>query len=97
MAEFVINFGGLLELYVTILNEFSRIVGEFRGNNCEENLRIFWVNFGNFRNVKILRKVHRRGGVAHMGSSTETVAFQAYEILKIDHEFLQLFWLESKI
>ncbi len=25
------------------------------------------------------------------GSSTETVAFQVYEILKIDHEFLQLF------
>ncbi len=24
-----------------------------------------------------------------MGSSTETVAFQVYEILKIDHEFLQ--------
>ncbi len=27
----------------------------------------------------------------HMGSSTETVAFQVYEILKIDHEFLQFF------
>ncbi len=27
----------------------------------------------------------------YMGSSTETVAFQVYEILKIDHEFLQLF------
>ncbi len=26
-----------------------------------------------------------------MGSSTETVAFQAYEIIKIDHEFLQFF------
>ncbi len=26
-----------------------------------------------------------------MGSSTETVAFQLYEILKIDHEFLQFF------
>ncbi len=24
-----------------------------------------------------------------MGSSTETVTFQVYEILKIDHEFLQ--------
>ncbi len=31
------------------------------------------------------------------GSSTETVAFQVYEILKIDHEFLQFFWLWSKI
>ncbi len=28
---------------------------------------------------------------AHMGSSTENVAFQVYEILKIDHEFLQFF------
>ncbi len=26
-----------------------------------------------------------------LGSSTETVAFQVYEILKIDHEFLQFF------
>ncbi len=25
------------------------------------------------------------------GSSTETVAFQVYEILKTDHEFLQFF------
>ncbi len=25
------------------------------------------------------------------GYSTETVAFQVYEILKIDHEFLQFF------
>ncbi len=32
-----------------------------------------------------------------MGSSTETVAFQVYEVLKIDHEFLQFFWLGSKI
>ncbi len=30
---------------------------------------------------------------AYMGSSTETVAFQVYEILKTDHEFLQFFWL----
>ncbi len=27
----------------------------------------------------------------HAGSSTETVAFQVYEILKIYHEFLQFF------
>ncbi len=27
----------------------------------------------------------------YMGSSTETVAFQVYEILKINHEFLQFF------
>ncbi len=27
----------------------------------------------------------------YMGSSTETVAFQVYEILKIDYEFLQFF------
>ncbi len=27
----------------------------------------------------------------YVGSSTETVAFQVYEILKIDHEFLQFF------
>ncbi len=27
-----------------------------------------------------------------MGSSTETVPFQVYEILKIDHEFLQFFF-----
>ncbi len=33
----------------------------------------------------------------YLGTSTETVAFQVYEILKIDHEFLQFFWLESKI
>ncbi len=33
----------------------------------------------------------------HMGSSTETDAFQVYEILKIDHEFFQFFWLGSKI
>ncbi len=26
-----------------------------------------------------------------VGSSTETVAFQVYEILKIDHECLQIF------
>ncbi len=26
--------------------------------------------------------------VMYVGSSTETVAFQMYEILKIDHEFL---------
>ncbi len=31
----------------------------------------------------------------YMGSSTETVAFQVYEILKINHEFLQFFWLGS--
>ncbi len=29
-------------------------------------------------------------------SSTETVAFQVYEILKIDHEFLQFFWVDQK-
>ncbi len=28
---------------------------------------------------------------SEMGSSTETVAFQEYEILKIEHEFLQFF------
>ncbi len=33
----------------------------------------------------------------YLGSSTETVAFQVYEILKIDHEFLQFFLLGSKI
>ncbi len=27
----------------------------------------------------------------YMGSSIETVAFQVYEILKINHEFLQFF------
>ncbi len=27
----------------------------------------------------------------YMGSSTETVAFQVYEILKINHEYLQFF------
>ncbi len=27
----------------------------------------------------------------YTGSSTETVAFQVYEILKIDHEFLKFF------
>ncbi len=32
-----------------------------------------------------------------VGSSTETVAFQVCEILKIDHEFLQFFRLGSKI
>ncbi len=31
------------------------------------------------------------------GSSTETIAFQVYEILKIHQEFLQFFWLGSKI
>ncbi len=34
---------------------------------------------------------------SYMGSSTETVAFQVYEILKINHEFLQFFCLGSKI
>ncbi len=29
--------------------------------------------------------------VSHVGTSTETVAIQVYEILKIDHEFLQFF------
>ncbi len=33
----------------------------------------------------------------YLGSSTEIVAFQVYEILEIDHEFLQFFWLGSKI
>ncbi len=37
-----------------------------------------------------------RSGRPH-GSSTETVAFQVYKILKIDHEFLQFFKLGSKI
>ncbi len=32
----------------------------------------------------------------YTGSSTETVAFQVYEILKMNHEFLQFFWLGSK-
>ncbi len=29
--------------------------------------------------------------LTYLGSSTETVAFQVYEILKINHEFLQFF------
>ncbi len=33
----------------------------------------------------------------YMGSSTETDVFQVYEILKINHEFLQFSWLGSKI
>ncbi len=33
----------------------------------------------------------------YAGSSIETVAFQVFEILKINHEFLQFFWLGSKI
>ncbi len=37
---------------------------------------------------KILAKVDIH---THMGSSTETVAFQVYEILKINYEFLQFF------
>ncbi len=32
-----------------------------------------------------------------VGSSTETVVFQVYEILKIDHEFLQFFDWDQKI
>ncbi len=32
----------------------------------------------------------------YMGSSTETVAFQVHEILKINREFLQIFWLGQK-
>ncbi len=32
----------------------------------------------------------------YTGTSTETVAFQVYEILKIDYEFLQFFWLDQK-
>ncbi len=37
--------------------------------------------------------VHKapRVDCVHVGSSTETVAFQVYEILKINHEFLQFF------
>ncbi len=31
-----------------------------------------------------------------MGSSTETIAFQVYEILKIDREFLQFFDWDQK-
>ncbi len=32
----------------------------------------------------------------YKGSSTETVAFQVYEILKINHEFLQFFDWDQK-
>ncbi len=37
------------------------------------------------------------GAIMYMGSSTETVAFQVYEILKINHEFLQFFLTGIKI
>ncbi len=36
-------------------------------------------------------------GKLYVCSYIETVAFQVYEILKINHEFLQFFWLGSKI
>ncbi len=40
---------------------------------------------------KIFACLIYRSPFDYMGSSTETVAFQEYEILKIDHEFLQFF------
>ncbi len=40
-----------------------------------------------FRNFSYRKGMHDR----YLGSSTETVAFQVYEILKIDHEFLKIF------
>ncbi len=56
MAEFVTNFGEIIRNFC--LN-FMRIVEEFKGNNCEENLKMFRVNFENIRNIflKILRKL----------------------------------------
>ncbi len=52
-----------------------------------------------FKNNKILRKRAQtptlksamKTNLWCVGSSTDTVAFQVYEILKIDHEFLQFF------
>ncbi len=44
-----------------------------------------WCDFDNVFCSAIL------DSIIYMGSSTETVAFQMYEILKIDHEFLQFF------
>ncbi len=50
-----------LEINVKLLNEFYENNGEFWGNNCEENLKIFWLNFENIRNCgkdcKIVRKL----------------------------------------
>ncbi len=37
-----------------------------------------------------------KGYTPYTSSSTETVAFQVYEILKIDHEFLQFFDWDQK-
>ncbi len=40
-----------------------RTVGELWENNCEENLRIFWVNFENIRNFgKEFEKISHKFG-----------------------------------
>ncbi len=54
-------------------------------------LRKNWENSENgFK--KVLKKCSEMWATnKYVSSSTETVAFQVYEILKIDHEFLQIF------
>ncbi len=54
-------------------------------------VRCLSTNYNNY--IHWLRKTEwdSFGSSKYLGSSTETVAFQVYEILKINHEFLQFF------
>ncbi len=55
----------------------------------------YWIVWLVFADLIIFGRFKQH--ISYVSSSTETVAFQVYEILKVDHEFLQFFWLGSKI
>ncbi len=53
------NFGGICDLFwrdlkkflVKFLMNLITIMERFWGNNCDENLRIFWINFKSFGEI----------------------------------------------
>ncbi len=62
-----------------------------------KNVLLFFYKYMEFNFFQIFLTFLSQNYTSHhckdkpMGSSTETVAFQVYEILKMDHEFLQFF------
>ncbi len=58
---------------------------------------VVYVIYTKFSTFEVFFSEFFWGREKYVGSFTETVAFQVHEILKINHEFLQFFWLGSKI
>ncbi len=64
---------------------------------CNDNYSVLGNDVDNYKGIQLWLRINSAKIEKYMGSSTKTVAFHEYEILKINLEFLQFSWLGLKI